>query len=75
MTQNTPQTFETALMELEQLVKQLEDGRFPLEEAIQAYEKGSKLRVICEEKLKQAQFKIEQIMIQNGKPTPEPFEG
>ncbi|MBP9753350.1 MAG: exodeoxyribonuclease VII small subunit, partial [Proteobacteria bacterium] len=39
---------------------------YPLEEAIAAFEKGSKLKTICEEKLKQAQFKIEQIVSKNG---------
>jgi exodeoxyribonuclease VII small subunit len=55
-------TFEKALTELESLVRQLEEGKYPLEEAIQAFEKGSSLKGICEEKLKQAQFKIEQII-------------
>lgn len=62
-------TFETALMELEGLVRQLEEGKFPLEEAIGAFEKGSRLKAICEEKLKQAQFKIEQIVNKNGDTT------
>ncbi|CAO5680604.1 MAG: Exodeoxyribonuclease 7 small subunit [Holosporales bacterium] len=59
-------SFENALTELEGLVRQLEEGKFPLEEAIAAFEKGSALRSICEEKLKHAQFKIEQIVSKNG---------
>jgi exodeoxyribonuclease VII small subunit len=54
--------FEEAMSELETLVRQLEEGKFSLEEAISAFEKGSKLKSICEEKLKQAQLKIEKIL-------------
>ena len=54
-------SFEAALAELEQLVKQLEDGKAKLDEAIGAYERGSLLRRHCEAKLRDAQLKIEQI--------------
>lgn len=59
---NDKMPFEDALNELETLVRQLEDGKFSLEDAIIAFEKGSKLKTICEEKLKQAQLKIEKIL-------------
>ena len=55
-------TFETALFELENLVKQLEDGRMPLDEAIFAFEKGTQLRKFCEEKLMSAKLKVDQIL-------------
>jgi exodeoxyribonuclease VII small subunit len=54
-------SFEAALAELEQLVKQLEDGKAKLDDAIGAYERGSLLRRHCESKLRDAQLKIEQI--------------
>ncbi|MGB4101827.1 MAG: exodeoxyribonuclease VII small subunit [Alphaproteobacteria bacterium] len=54
-------SFEAALAELEQLVKQLEDGKAKLDDAIGAYERGSLLRSHCEAKLREAQLKIEQI--------------
>lgn len=54
-------SFEAALAELEQLVKQLEDGKSKLDDAIGAYERGSLLRRHCESKLRDAQLKIEQI--------------
>lgn len=54
-------SFEAALAELEQLVKQLEDGKAKLDDAIGAYERGSQLRRHCEAKLRDAQLKIEQI--------------
>ncbi|MDO4975306.1 MAG: exodeoxyribonuclease VII small subunit, partial [Alphaproteobacteria bacterium] len=48
-----------ALTELEEIIKKLEDGRLPLEDAVKAFERGAELKKICEEKLKNAQLKIE----------------
>ncbi|MDR1289118.1 MAG: exodeoxyribonuclease VII small subunit [Holosporales bacterium] len=52
-------TFEQAISELEEIIRKLEDGRMPLEEAVKAFERGSELRKFCEAKLKDAQLKIE----------------
>jgi len=54
-------TFEQALSELEEIIKKLEDGKLPLEDAVKAFERGSELKKICEEKLKNAQLKIEML--------------
>ncbi len=54
-------TFEQALTELEEIIKKLEDGKLPLEDAVKAFERGSELKKICEEKLKNAQLKIEML--------------
>ena len=48
-------SFEDALEELEDIVRTLEDGKGKLEDAITAYERGTKLKVHCEKKLKAAQ--------------------
>jgi len=56
-------SFEEALAELEKLVKQLEDGKARLDDAITAYERGSNLKRHCESKLREAQAKIEQISV------------
>jgi len=56
-------SFEEALIELEKLVKQLEDGKAKLNDAIGAYERGALLKRHCEAKLREAQAKIEQISI------------
>lgn len=58
-----PTNFEDAMNELEILVKKLEEGRMPLEEAIEAFERGSFLRKFCEEKLLNAKLKVDQILI------------
>ncbi|MDR3224167.1 MAG: exodeoxyribonuclease VII small subunit [Holosporales bacterium] len=52
-------TFEQAVNELEEIIKKLEDGNLPLEDAVRAFERGSELRRICEGKLKDVQLKIE----------------
>jgi exodeoxyribonuclease VII small subunit len=55
-------SFEDALAQLEKLVRQLEDGKVPLDEAIAAYERGSALRRHCAAKLQEAQTRIERIV-------------
>lgn len=52
-------TFEQAVVELEGIIKKLEEGRMPLEDAVKAFERGSELKKICEKKLKDAQLKID----------------
>ncbi len=54
-------TFEQAVVELEGIIKKLEEGRMPLEDAVKAFERGSELKKICEEKLKNAQLKIDML--------------
>ena len=58
-------SFEEALKNLEKIVDELNNGDMELEKAITAYEKGIKLKNICELKLKNAQERIE--IIQNEK--------
>ena len=58
-------SFEEALKDLEKIVDDLNKGDMELEKAITAYEKGIKLKNICEERLKNAQERIE--LIQNKK--------
>jgi exodeoxyribonuclease VII small subunit len=53
--------FEKALQELEQIVGQLERGDVPLEQSIEIYERGNKLKVHCETLLKKAELKVEVI--------------
>ena len=58
-------SFEEALKDLEKIVENLNNGDMELEKAITAYEKGIQLKNICEERLKNAQERIE--LIQNKK--------
>ena len=55
-------SFEEALAELEKIVRALESGQQKLEEAINAYERGSKLRRHCEAKLAEAELRVQAIV-------------
>lgn len=56
-------SFEEALGELEKIVRQLEEGRGHLDDAIKAYERGALLKRHCEAKLKEAQARVEKIVL------------
>ena len=58
--------FETALAELEDIVRALEDGKGDLDAAITAYERGALLKRHCESKLQEAQAKVEKIILGPG---------
>ena len=62
-------SFEEALNELETIVGQLERGDTPLQQAIELYERGNKLRQRCADRLDAAQARIEAIRLDaEGKP-------
>ena len=56
-------SFEDAMSELERIVQQLEDGDVPLEESIVIYERGDALRRHCDGKLREAELKVEKIVL------------
>ncbi len=62
-------SFERALAELEKIVEGLEQGNVALEESINQYERGERLRDHCQKLLGAAEAKVEKIRIgQDGKP-------
>ncbi len=70
----TKQTFEQALSSLEQIVKNLEAGDLPLEEALKKFEEGVKLSKFCSRKLDETEKKITILMRDNnGKVIEKPF--
>ncbi len=56
-------SFEAALQELETIVARLESGDAPLQEAIDLYERGDRLRRQCAARLDAAQVRIEAIRL------------
>jgi exodeoxyribonuclease VII small subunit len=56
-------SFEDALAELEQIVRRLEAGQVKLDEAILSYERGAQLKRHCEQKLNEAQQRVDRIVI------------
>jgi exodeoxyribonuclease VII small subunit len=62
-------SFEDALKRLEEIVRTLEKGEAPLDQSIELYQEGDRLRRHCEARLKDAQARIEEIaMGSDGKP-------
>lgn len=59
-------SFEEALTELDTLVQQLEQGDLSLEDSMSTFERGLKLSQLSQQKLKDAEQKIQILMTQNG---------
>jgi exodeoxyribonuclease VII small subunit len=72
--QEQGRTFETSLEALEQIVRQLEDGDLPLEKSLELFEQGIRLSRECQERLSQAERRIEVLLRDNqGRPVTSPF--
>lgn len=69
-------SFESALEELEDIVRELETGEGNLDAAITGYTRGVHLKQHCEAKLKEAEARIEKIVVgADGQATgSEPFD-
>jgi exodeoxyribonuclease VII small subunit len=68
-------TFESSLEDLERIVRELEQGELPLEKSLELFEQGVKLSRECQDRLNQAERRIEVLMRDNqGRPTVKPFE-
>jgi len=67
--------FEKAIEELEQIVAKLEKGNLSLEESLKLFEEGIKLSRFCNNKLEEAERKIEILQKDaEGKFIKKPFE-
>ena len=66
----TPPTFETAIARLDQLVEEMESKNIPLQDLIIRYEEGIRLVKVCEERLNEAEKRIE-IITRNAAGQPE----
>ncbi len=53
--------FEEALKKLETIVEAMESDDLPLEALLAKYEEGTKLARLCQEKLAEAELKIQQL--------------
>ena len=59
-------TFEESLEKLENIVKKLESGEIPLDDAINEFNQAMKLAKNCDEKLKAAEEAITKIVNTDG---------
>src|ERR1043166_3712388 len=76
MTNDKPKSFESSLEQLELIVRELEQGELPLEESLELFEKGVGLSRECQERLNQAERRIEVLLKdQRGEPALETLDG
>ena len=59
-------SFEESLESLEEIVKKLETGEVPLDDAINEFNKAMKLAKSCDDKLKSAEEAITKLVKENG---------
>jgi exodeoxyribonuclease VII small subunit len=73
---NTEPTFEQSIADLEQIVRDLEDGQTGLEEALARYEAGVALLRRCYARLKNAEQRIVLLagVDGDGRPITRPFQ-
>ena len=67
MNKDKENSFETNLQKLEIIVEKLESGEVGLEDSVQLYEEGMKIKKICDKKLKDIEMQIKKIKIEDNK--------
>lgn len=69
-------TFEQSLVELEKIVRDLEDGKIGLDDSLRRFEQGVGLLKSCYGQLRQAELKIVELVgvDENGEPKVRPFD-
>jgi len=65
------ENFESALSELESIVKQLEEGNLTLEKSLELFERGIKLSRFCHTRLEAAEQRID-VLTAQGEIIPAP---
>jgi exodeoxyribonuclease VII small subunit len=75
MSDSNSRSFESSLEELERIVRELEQGELPLERSLELFEQGVKLSRACQDRLNQAERRIEILMRDSqGRSVARPFE-
>lgn len=59
-------SFEDSLVELEQIVKDLEQGNVPLDDAITKFNEAMKIAKVCNDKLTKAEESVNKILNKDG---------
>ena len=71
MTEPTIKDFESAVSELDAIVRKMEEGDLTLEKSMELYERGLQLSRFCHAKLEEAERRIE-ILNERGEVRPAP---
>ena len=64
--ESSPESFESAMGQLEVLVSKMESGDLSLEESLEAFEKGVHLTRFCQDQLQKAELKIQELNSKGG---------
>ena len=59
-------SFEEAIVNLEQIVEEMEEGKLPLNEALEKFKDGKELSEICGKMLKEAELHIKELVETEG---------
>ncbi|MBM2658541.1 exodeoxyribonuclease VII small subunit [Staphylococcus pseudoxylosus] len=62
MSNSNTQSFEEMMKELENIVQKLDNENVSLEESLNLYQRGMKLSATCDETLKDAEKKVNELM-------------
>lgn len=62
MSNSNTQSFEEMMKELENIVQKLDNENVTLEESLNLYQRGMKLSATCDETLKDAEKKVNELM-------------
>ena len=67
-------TFEENIEELEQIVKELEEGKLNLDKSVEKFEEGMKISKTCNEMLENAEKKVTILLENDGEIKENQFE-
>ena len=59
--ETNPESFESAMEQLETLVSRMESGDLSLEESLKAFEQGVHLTRFCQDQLQKAELKVQEL--------------
>lgn len=60
------ETFESSLLKLEEIIRELEKGEIPLDDMVNKYTEATSLVKFCSEKLNNATNTVNKILAENG---------
>lgn len=69
MSNSNSQSFEEMMKELEVIVQKLDNENVSLEESLNLYQRGMKLSATCDETLKDAEKKVNELMTDENEET------
>ena len=61
MEESSPESFESAMEQLETLVSRMESGELSLEASLKAFEKGVQLTRFCQDQLQKAELRVQEL--------------